>query len=296
MYLKSKWEETMADIEFIKNLSGHSGCGLKLYRSENMLFVRKDSGNPGYNRRLKKQCIKQQRFRLGGVKTPEVLGCGQKNGLFYFDMEFLNGVTLAEYMNCIKIKEINHLISLLFKSLPLASSQNNPRANKIFHNKIAGLRQSIGKTDALAAKALQKLEKYDYSNIPASYCCGDLTLENIILSEDKQVYLIDFLDSFYNSWMIDVAKLLQDLELRWSYRHSKIDFNLNMRLAVAREALIENISEFSDGRQMLLSIYHLLLLNVLRIYPYAKDAVTAEFLQNAVFRVLQIIADMENQK
>ncbi len=286
----------MSKIEFVKNLTGHSGCGLKLYRKDNILFLRKDSGTSGYNRRLKKQCIKQQRFQLEGIKTPEVLSYGLKNGLFYFDMEFLNGITLAEHMNSIKIKEINHLIGLLFKALPIASSKINPKADRIFHNKIAELRQKIAQTNNLAMAALQKLESYDYSNVPGSYCCGDLTLENIILSDDKQVYLIDFLDSFYNSWMIDVAKLLQDLELRWSYRHSKIDFNLNMRLAVAREALIENIAEFPDGQEMLKSIYHILLLNVLRIYPYAKDAVTADFLQTAVSQVLQTIADLENNQ
>lgn len=124
-------------------------------------------------------------------------------------MEFLNGITLAEHMNSIKIKEINHLIGLLFKALPIASSKVNPKADRIFHNKIAELRQKIIQTNNLTMVALQKLESYDYSNVPGSYCCGDLTLENIILSDDKQVYLIDFLDSFYNSWMIDVAKLLR---------------------------------------------------------------------------------------
>lgn len=69
-----------------------------------------------------------------------------------------------------------------------------------------------------------------------------------------------------------------------------------MRLAVAREALIENIAEFPDGQEMLKSIYHILLLNVLRIYPYAKDAVTADFLQTAVSQVLQTIADLENNQ
>ena len=93
--------------------------------------------------------------------------------------------------------------------------------------------------------------------------------------------------------MIDVAKLLQDLDLHWSYRHQKIDFNLAMRLAVAKEALLENIAEYEDGNNILKTIYHILLLNVLRIIFYARDEQTAVFLKNALNKVMNTIKQME---
>lgn len=284
----------MQNIEFIKSLNGHSGCGLNLYKQEEILFLRKDSGNPEYNRRLKKQFIKQNKFSLLGIKTPKVFNYGQENGLFYFDMEFLNGVTLAEYMANIKIKEINSLISLLFKSLPVQTSIKNADADTIFKKKISQIKKQLRPSDTEALQAVKILENFDFSNVPYSYCCGDLTLENIMLDDNKQIYLIDFLDSFYNSWMIDIAKLLQDLELHWSYRHQNVDFNLAMRLAVAKEALLENIAEYGNAHKNIITIYHILLLNMLRIIPYAKDNKTHDFLKSALNKIMFNIQTLES--
>ena len=284
----------MQNVEFIKSLNGHSGCGLNLYKQEEILFLRKDSGNPEYNRRLKKQFIKQNKFSLLGIKTPKVFNYGQENGLFYFDMEFLNGVTLAEYMANIKIKEINSLISLLFKSLPVQTSIKNADADTIFKKKISQKKKQLRPSDTEALQAVKILENFDFSNVPYSYCCGDLTLENIMLDDNKQIYLIDFLDSFYNSWMIDIAKLLQDLELHWSYRHQNIDFNLAMRLAVAKEALLENIAEYGNAHKNIITIYHILLLNMLRIIPYAKDNKTHDFLKSALNKIMFNIQTLES--
>lgn len=286
----------MSNPEFIKPLTGHSGCGLNLYKQERTIFLRKDSGTPDYNRRLKKQYIKQNRFTLPGIKTPQIINHGHENGLFYFDMEFLNGVTLAEYMSSIKIKEINALMSLLFKALPVKESIYSEKTDSIFKKKIKELKNKLRPSDTEALQAINVLENYNFSKVPLSYCCGDLTLENIMLGTDKQIYLIDFLDSFVNSWMIDVAKLLQDLDLHWSYRHQEIDFNLALRLEIAKEALLENILEYDNGFENILTIYHILLLNVLRIIPYAKDEKTAQFLKKAILKVMATITTMEKNK
>ena len=283
----------MQNVEFIKPLKGHSGCGLNLYKQDNKFFLRKDAGNALYNKRLKKQYIKQNKFELSGVKTPKIYDCGQENGLFYFDMEFLNGITLAEYMSNIKIKEINSLIGLLFKSLPVKNSKILPDTDIVFKKKISQIEEKLRPCDREAIEAVQMLKKFDFSNVPLSYCCGDLTLENIMLDDNKQIYLIDFLDSFYDSWMIDVAKLLQDLELHWSYRNQEIDFNLAMRLAVAKEALIENITEYENAQTNIKTIYHILLLNILRIIPYTKDEKTDLFLKSSLNKIITTINQME---
>jgi len=71
-------------------------------------------------------------------------------------------------------------------------------------------------------------------------------LENVLITPDKNIYLIDFLDSFFDSRMIDAAKILQDLETLRSYRHQKIDTTLSLRLSIAKQALIENIIELPN--------------------------------------------------
>lgn len=280
----------------IKQLSGHSGCGVILCEDGDGFFVRKISQKPSYDFRLRKQFIKQSRFSAENFATPAILSYGRENGHFYFDMQFIHGVTLAEYMKSIKTKKIVNLMDYLFKSLPVESNVYRPGTQTVFQNKIADLNRKMSEKSAVQTDAFSLLQNFDFSAVPSSYCCGDLTLENILLDEtERKIYLIDFLDSFFNSWMIDVAKLLQDLELGWSWRKQPTDTNRNLRCMIARQALIEGILDLPDGQSKLESVYHILLLNILRIYPYTHDAETYDFLESALRKTLNIISDLKEK-
>lgn len=280
-------------MEYIKDLAGHSGCKIGLYKLGSAYFVRKQAGSANYNIRLKRQFIKQRKFTLQDIKSPQIYNWGKENGLFYFDMEYIEGISLAKYMHSIKTKEIFYLLKVLFNSLQIANNTTKNNTDDIFKTKIHSLQHNPKLTN-LACVGVDKLKEFNFSLIPSSNCCGDLTLENILLSPSG-VYVIDLLDSFYNSWMIDVAKLLQDLDLKWSYRNIEIDYSLSLRLAVAKQSLIENILELADGKEKLYSIYHILLLNILRIYPYANDQKTVVWLDGACQKVLTTLQNMEKR-
>ncbi len=278
--------------QFIKSLSGHSGCDISLYSNNGTFFVRKSAGDAGYNRRLMRQMLKQSTHATTQdvIRAPRVLGRQMdSNGLFYFDMEYVRTRTLAEYMHSITVKEIVRLINLLFDWMPVSHGTINPDASRIFASKISSLYKSFTNITPIEQAAFDILNQFDFSKIPTSPCHGDLTLENILITSDNQLYLIDFLDSFYDSWMIDVAKLLQDLDIFWSYRHIEMSPNLSIRLMTAKNALIENMMEAENGTDNLVKIYHILLLNILRIVPYTKDDITKEFLQNALHKTLNTI-------
>ena len=173
-------------IQLIICLSGHSGCNLRLFKTENQaLFLRKDACLVSYNKRLKRQFLKQKLFRNSEVKTPKIICSGMENGIFYFDMEFVAGITLAEYMHKIRIDENVNFMSILFKALPVNESTIDKRANFIFQKKISSLANLKKDNSSLCLKeAFAKLELFDFSFIPSSNCCGDLTLENIILAKN----------------------------------------------------------------------------------------------------------------
>ena len=272
----------------IKNLSGHSGCKVNLVDDGNGIYVSKMSASKSYNFRLKKQCQKQHLFdNSKDVYTPKIIKCGYDDDLFYFDMQYVKARTMAEYVRDISIMEIANYIRCLFDSLYFQNEKYSDNTQKIFSNKIQSLKYLLAKHDLI--EAFYHLEHFDWYKIPKSPCHGDLTLENILITYDKKLYLIDFLDSFYNSWMIDIAKLLQDLELKWSFRNKTINSNMELRLLVAKEALMEEILKTRDGEEKLNAIYHILLLNIIRIYPYAKDKVTTDFLDKAVQQILSKI-------
>lgn len=279
-------------MELIKQLSGHSGCRLTLYQEQDRIFLRKDAGTVSYNKRLKRQYLKQRFFSMSGIKTPSIFKRGYNEaGVFFFDMEYINGIALAEYMKSIKIKEIVDLVNLLFRSLSINQGIYFPKANIIFTQKINALSEKLDMHTPVVCEAVKLLKNFDFSHIPHSKCLGDLTLENILISPNG-VYVIDLLDSFYDSWLIDIAKLLQDLEIGWSYRGQARDFALNLRLSTAREALFDNLKAL-PGANYIPAIYHILLLNLLRIYPYATSTATVSFLNQATSSTISRIKQLE---
>ncbi len=277
-------------------LLGHSGCELLLMQDNSPLFVRKISSNAKYNNRLKKQYIKQHKYIDSEyVLSPKVIKTGFLDDKFYFDMEFIKGRTLAEYSKYISLKEISKFITILFNSLDTQNTQLSKNANEIFNNKIETLLPNL--PNLLTIKnAISILQNFDWKYVYKSKCHGDLTLENIIVTANNKLYLIDYLDSFYNSWLIDIAKLLQDLELKWSFRKETINTTQSIRLLVAKEALLKKILSLDNNYELITTIYHILLLNILRIYPYTNDNSTLLYLEDVLNFLLQKIASIKKER
>lgn len=277
-------------------LLGHSGCELLLMQDNSPLFVRKISSNAKYNNRLKKQYIKQHKYIDSEyVLSPKVIKTGFLDDKFYFDMEFIKGRTLAEHSKYISLKEISKFITILFNSLDTQNTQLSKNANEIFNNKIETLLPNL--PNLLTIKnAISILQNFDWKYVYKSKCHGDLTLENIIVTANNKLYLIDYLDSFYNSWLIDIAKLLQDLELKWSFRKETINTTQSIRLLVAKEALFKKILSLDNNYELITTIYHILLLNILRIYPYTNDNSTLLYLEDVLNFLLQKIASIKKER
>lgn len=273
---------------FSKILKGHSGCIIKLINDSQKIQVYKISPSKEYNFRLKKQCLKQAKFQSKDIKAPIIYKSGYLENKFYFSMEYVKGKTFAEHFNNIDVNKIPDLLNKLFNNLYIQNSQKNKNSNKIFLKKIQTLKTQLYNYDFLK-QSFDILENFEWENVSKSPCHGDLTLENILISQDGQIYLIDFLDSFYNSWMFDIAKLLQDLEIKWSFREQANDSNRDLRLFLAKKALLNEFNKIENANTILITIYHLLLLNILRIYPYTKDYKTINFLNNAIENVVKEI-------
>jgi hypothetical protein len=203
-------------------------------------------------------------------------------------MEYINGFTLAEYMRTIKLTKIKNVAEILLSIIP----NNMPyeiNAKNIIMAKTEDIMLRIDKNQ-IVYESFEILKDYNWNYLQASECHGDLTLENILISRED-LYLIDFLDTFYSSWQIDVAKILQDIELFWSYRNEKIDNNLLLRLSILKKTVLSKIIALKGGYNIIESIYHLLLLNLLRIIPYSKDELTSNFLQKSLFNINKKIKD-----
>lgn len=271
-------------------LSGHSGCHVVLCEDESHVYVRKMSSGKNYNDRLKKQAYKQEIFQSRFIKVPKVLRSGEtEEGLYYFDMEYISGITLAEHMRTIETGKIRGLVDALMQYIMTNTDRKEAADERIFFDKIRSLKLNLARMENLTVdKALDVLETHSWKNFEKSACHGDLTLQNILV-KDGQLFFIDFLDSFYDCWLLDIATLLQDVQVLWSYRKWKIiDMNTLIHLIIFRDILMDKIRTLNDGK-WIQEVFYALLLKLLRIYPYTTDAKTLQFLNNKTTAVLSMI-------
>lgn len=279
----------------ITDLGGHSGCKVLLCENgDNEIFVRKISRSEDYNERLKIQCEKQKAFSFPLIKTPHILNHGYtRENLYYFDMEYIQGITLAEYMKSIRIGEVKNIVETIVSEIVQHPDSNLEEDHSAFGEKIAALKEKLQGKNSTIDEALCLLSRHSWDRFQKTSCHGDLTLENIII-KDNQLYLIDFLDSFYDSWILDISTLMQDVQTLWSFRNDEeININTVLRLIVFRDILMDTIRNISPYDYF--EVYYALLLKLIRIIPYTNDEHTYCFLIEKTRSIIDIIEKGEEQ-
>ena len=220
---------------------GHSGCVLKLI---NETTVRKTSKNLEYNTRLASQIEKQKNFSHPTLRVPEVFDTGHEDGLFFCDMEYIRGVSFRDYCSVNAYSDIEQL----FDKLLVDENQQTEDKTKDIYKKCYSLSEF----------PMDLLSKVSW-DMPVGSCHGDLTFENIMV-KDGELYLIDFLDSFVDSSLIDKSKLMQDTFCAWSFREKEY---------IPWHHLYLLNSKIENKRN-----YILLLIHLYRILPYSNKKTT----------------------
>lgn len=271
----------------VKSLGGHSGCKILLMQKDDLFFVRKISSGIEYNDRLLIQIQKQKSFSNERIRAPKVYDEGTfEDGLVYFDMEYIQGITLAKGIATQNISQMGDLVERIVGIFDIGSVADVAKGqNDIFKKKILSLEESLKEVDRKnVSEAISFLKNVTWNKIEMSKCHGDLTFENIIL-RNGHLYVIDFLDSFYDSWMLDASTLLQDAMMLWSYKDQKeIDTNLLIKLMVFRDLLENRLEEVSPDYVNQVRV--LLLLKLIRIFPYAKEEYVKDYLDRSAGKLI----------
>lgn len=110
---------------------------------------------------------------------------------------------------------------------------------------------------------------------PMGQCHGDLTLNNIILDQFAGVTLIDFLCTFLETPLQDVAKLKQDFSYGWSFRNDSSSLRIRGEI-FCRNHIPHAVVEIEKNYPQ--QVYLLTLLALARIAPYVEDTVTQQWL------------------
>lgn len=265
-----------------EKLIGHSGCEVLLVENNGKNFVRKYC-NKEYSQRLKLQAEKQVEFKSSYIKTPKVYvrDIFTKDKCF-IEMEFINGLHFNDYILRKDIKYVKEFVEKLLDDILSREEFDNIDTEPIA-NKLDSLKKFCDSDEK--KKSLKYLYTFDWNLIKKSYCHGDLTFENILIKNDE-IYLIDFLDSFIDTKYIDIAKILQDIDVYWSLRNKEIDSNLLIRYQVIKKILLGKLTQ--NEKKI---CYTLLLINLLRILPYTSDEKTNNFLHKKIEYVNYILEE-----
>jgi thiamine kinase-like enzyme len=117
------------------------------------------------------------------------------------------------------------------------------------------------------------------TGIPYAPTHGDLTFENILVSHTKELYFIDFLDSFIDSPYIDMGKINQELHLYWSARHS----NPSAALLIKYEKLAKMFKAYCASNNVdKYTLAYFSIITLLRILPYTDNKIEIDLIKQNI--------------
>lgn len=248
---------------------GLSGCKLELL-SENI--IRKHSKDLSYNYRLQLQSVKQANFtnfQFPNINAPKVLHYNFEN-LNYFDMEYCTGENVFQFFEYCSLEEAQEILQIIFQYFDYLIENSfqcdDTYVKNIIIAKLSSLLQISNYSEILNV-IIENYDSLGISNIKGSFCHGDLTFGNMLFAKN-QIYFIDFLDSFIDSYLIDFAKIKQDLFYHWI---AKINDNDSMRVLQIFSYFWYNISNRYYDIIYSQAFDLIDFMNLIRIEPYVNE-------------------------
>lgn len=281
----------VADAKAVRPLTGLSGATVILMtKDERHWFVRKVARDAAASARLRRQAAKQRAAAdlLAGVaRTPRILDEGELDGRYFFDMEFVRGADGVTFLRRATYDQVVGLGDRLCRYLEVVGALPPvaaPAPASLFDALYGKLCEVQGKTGLLDGAvlarlflALDGLRRAGGGPAP-TLCHGDLTLENLVVDDRGELWLLDLLDApFEHAWQ-DVAKLHQDLEGGW-YLLTQPPVARAV-LAYLSQRVLAAAARLDPGYPDVHAV--LLACTFARILPYARTAEARAFVNQRV--------------
>ena len=182
-----------------QRLIGNSGCKLSIIKDK-VYKVRKQSSNLSNSERLNKQLLKIKSFKkYKKILAPDIFNFGKKKKLFFYDMKYINGITLRlTLVSKPFIETKNYTNNILEYILFCKKNSTYLYKKKNFLFKISELKSKIKLKKPFLSKIFNKIQNYNWSNINHSNSNWYLSLENIIIKKNE-IYFIDLSENFITS-------------------------------------------------------------------------------------------------
>lgn len=280
-------------------IQGHSGCLVEVVSEDDRLWVDKSTPSPEYAQRLELQIQKQKDARsanqLACVRIPEVR-CERHaaGGGYAARMEYLPFLDCLDFYSTASTERVEgfagHLLEYL--SANLANCSFKPVEATIFLDKLDSIEDQIAFSEhgapyrRILEVIRKRLGEIHGLSLPVGPTHGDLTLSNVMVASDGSCFgLFDFLDSYLESPLVDIAKLRQDTQFGWSMLMSerRVDRVRLGQILRHTDAII--VDHFRGHEWFNRGIDLIQAINLLRIAPYAKTEGVHRFIIDSVSKL-----------
>ena len=134
-------------------------------------------------------------------------------------MEYIRGLLFTQKFQTISKYEIDTYVGILSNFLKTQKNTATEIYTEIELKNCIDTKLSALYTGSKYKDLIQFIRKYTsditIGKVERGLCHGDLTFSNILFTNDSLCFL-DFLDSYIESYIIDIVKLKQDLYYNWN--------------------------------------------------------------------------------
>ena len=285
------------------DIQGQSGCDITIVHEDNDLHIHKSTHDAGYVQRLVNQANKQiaaSKIEYQNIRVPKIFEVERNESDATIKMEYIYSKNFVEYFENAGFEQIKYLIGAIkyFIDLEINASTMQTVPSNILTDKMADVARKVEKNallkdDAVAQELVRR--SIDVMNgvgdmmMPVGMCHGDLTFSNILFNGNNY-YLIDFLDSFIESPLLDIVKIRQDTAYLWStlMYHKPFD---KVRVHIISEKIDKAIDEYFTGKYEWYRKYYmpLQLMNFLRILQYGREEKVVAYLKDVIAGQLDVL-------
>ena len=276
-------------------VKGHSGCSIDIVREGKNLFIYKCSEDPKYLDRLEKQAFKQiyaSKYEYQHTRIPQIYSVDKTDDKVTVKMEYVYSKNFIAYFESAGFEQISYFIKalVLFIEKELKESPVQSVDINVVLDKFKDVAIKLN-SNPLICNDKEVLDLYHQSErifcdlkqieMPVGICHGDLTFSNILFNGNNY-YLIDFLDSFIESPLLDIVKIRQDSAYLWSQLMYINEFDYT-RLQIISEKIDADINEYFNQYDWYRKYYRLFqLMNFWRILQYAKEEKVINYLKKVI--------------
>ena len=290
------------------DIQGHSGCDITIVTEDNELHIHKSTHDAGYVPRLVSQANKQiaaSKTEYQHIRVPKIFEVVQTPTDATIKMEYIYSKNFVEYFESAGFEQIKYLIGAIkyFIDLEINHSTLQTVPSSILTDKMADVARKVEKNvhlkdddeaQELVRRSSDVMNGVGDMVMPVGTCHGDLTFSNILFNGNNY-YLIDFLDSFIESPLLDIVKIRQDTAYLWStlMYHKPFD---KVRLSIISEKIDTVIDEYFTEKYDWYRRYYmpLQLMNFLRILQYGHDDKVIAYLKRVIAGQLAILNNSKN--